>query len=164
MMKGYIRASKGLAVSERTPKQILPAVGHYSRQTFSQERSNPSIYSARYFGHKLHVDQNEKLVQFGVTCDGSWWFFRQNHFRCCQNNLIIYENIKFIELPSQNLGYGTKCESVMAENFISCCMCRKSYIPPEVTLQFPRTFRPLQPVTISLKEFGLNLISAWRIQ
>ena len=24
-------------------------------------------YYARYFGHKLHLDQNEKLVHYGVT-------------------------------------------------------------------------------------------------
>ena len=30
-------------------------------------RLNPIRYSANYFGHKLHIDQNEKLVSFGVT-------------------------------------------------------------------------------------------------
>ena len=28
---------------------------------------NPIPYCADYFGHKLHIDQNEKLVTFGVT-------------------------------------------------------------------------------------------------
>ena len=28
---------------------------------------NPTPYNADYFGHKLHADQNEKLVMFGVT-------------------------------------------------------------------------------------------------
>ena len=28
---------------------------------------NPIPYSADYFGHKVHVDQNEKLVLYGVT-------------------------------------------------------------------------------------------------
>jgi hypothetical protein len=28
---------------------------------------HPSTYFARYFGHKLHYDQNEKLVHCGVT-------------------------------------------------------------------------------------------------
>jgi len=31
-------------------------------------------YYAEYFGHNLHIDQNEKLIRFGVThvaaCDG----------------------------------------------------------------------------------------------
>ena len=28
---------------------------------------NPVPYQARYFGHKLHIDQNEKLGHFGAT-------------------------------------------------------------------------------------------------
>ena len=28
---------------------------------------NPIPYHADYFGHKLHLDQNEKLAMFGVT-------------------------------------------------------------------------------------------------
>ena len=28
---------------------------------------NPVPYHADYFGHKLHIDQNEELVMFGVT-------------------------------------------------------------------------------------------------
>ena len=38
-----------------------------SRQSNSHERRNPAFYSARYFGHKLHMDQNEKLIHYGVT-------------------------------------------------------------------------------------------------
>ena len=52
-MKGYVAATKGIRVSERQLlKQVLPAVapgGHYARQTSSIERSNPAVYSARYF-------------------------------------------------------------------------------------------------------------------
>ena len=29
--------------------------------------TNPVPYYAEYFGHKLHIDQNEKLVMYGVT-------------------------------------------------------------------------------------------------
>ena len=28
---------------------------------------NPIPYRADYFGHKLHIDQNKKLVIYGVT-------------------------------------------------------------------------------------------------
>lgn len=71
-MKGYVEATKGVRVSERRLKQVLPVVapiGHYARQTSSLERSNPAVYSASYFGHKLHLDQNE-VIHFGVTCNG----------------------------------------------------------------------------------------------
>ena len=69
MMKGYL-ASKGVFTSEHQLKTMLPltsTVWHQGRQQNSHERSNPAIYVARYFGHKLHVNQNEKLVHYGVT-------------------------------------------------------------------------------------------------
>ena len=28
---------------------------------------NTKVYKADYFGHKMHVDQTEKLVMYGVT-------------------------------------------------------------------------------------------------
>ena len=28
---------------------------------------NPHLYVANYYGHKVHLDQNEKLSMFGVT-------------------------------------------------------------------------------------------------
>ena len=35
------------------------------RKTYNE--INPVPYYAQYYGHKLHIDQNEKLDQFGVT-------------------------------------------------------------------------------------------------
>lgn len=70
MLKGYVQAEKGIKVSDAKLRRWMPYIsqqGHSSRQTGAQERRNPSIYSARYFGHKLHYDQNEKLVHYGVT-------------------------------------------------------------------------------------------------
>ena len=40
---------------------------HQRRQTQTARQMNPVPYHASYFGQKLHVDQNEKLVMFGVT-------------------------------------------------------------------------------------------------
>ena len=31
------------------------------------ECTNPRVYIARYFGHRLHVDQNEKMAMFGLV-------------------------------------------------------------------------------------------------
>ena len=57
--------------SERKLRIAMPAIaptGHSLRQYSSQERRNPAIYSVRYFGNKIHLDQNKKLVdQLGVT-------------------------------------------------------------------------------------------------
>ena len=33
----------------------------------TMQHLNPVPYHASYFGQKLHIDQNEKLVMFGVT-------------------------------------------------------------------------------------------------
>ena len=40
-------------------------IEHRCRNTYHQ--INPVPYYAQYYGHKLHIDQNEKLIQFGVT-------------------------------------------------------------------------------------------------
>ena len=99
-MKGYVEAAKGVRVSERKLKQVLPAIapfGHFRRQTNSLERSNPAIYSARYFGHKVHLDQNEKLVHFGVTYvmarDGFSGKIVGAVVMPRKNNLIIYDAV-----------------------------------------------------------------------
>ncbi len=70
MMKGYVAASRNISVSERQLRALLPHIspqGHLGRTQASSERTNPTLYNARYFGHKLHVDQNEKLDHYGVT-------------------------------------------------------------------------------------------------
>ena len=40
---------------------------HHARRTSIAQQINPVPYRADYFGHKLHIDQNEKMVMFGVT-------------------------------------------------------------------------------------------------
>ena len=34
-------------------------------------RFNPIPYNAQYFGHKIHIDLNEKLVDFGCVLVGA---------------------------------------------------------------------------------------------
>ena len=63
MMRGYM-SSKGILVSEHRLRTALPSAapgGHSQRQSDGLARANPRLYVACYFGHKLHVDQNEKL-------------------------------------------------------------------------------------------------------
>ena len=40
---------------------------HQRRQTNTARLTNPITYKVDYFGHKLHIDQNEKLVTYGIT-------------------------------------------------------------------------------------------------
>ena len=70
MLKGYLTGVKGVQVSERRLRLLMPAnapQAHHSRQQNSQEQTNPAMYTARYYGHKLHLDQNEKLIHYCVT-------------------------------------------------------------------------------------------------
>lgn len=46
---------------------VTPAYIQQRRQ-HTYHQLNPVPYYAEYFGHKLHIDQNnEKLIHFGVT-------------------------------------------------------------------------------------------------
>ena len=47
-------------------RQMNPNYQH-ARRTATARQMNPLPYRADYFGHKIHIDQNEKLVMFGVT-------------------------------------------------------------------------------------------------
>ena len=69
MTKGYL-LSKGFHVAENRVGDSLK--GSVQRDTKQEEitvdRVNPMRYKATHFGHKLHLDQNEKLNMYGVTC------------------------------------------------------------------------------------------------
>ena len=58
---------------------------------------NPVPYHASYFGQKLHVDQNEKLVMFGVThiCarDGYSGMVVAFASMSVKNNVEIYKHV-----------------------------------------------------------------------
>ena len=63
-------SSEGIHVSEQRVGESLQRANptyNYARRTSTARHVNPIPYRADYFGHKLHVDQNEKLVMFGVT-------------------------------------------------------------------------------------------------
>ena len=69
MMKGYLQ-TKGIKVSESTVAKSLKRVApesYQSRRQNTLDRVNPVQYAVLYFGHKLHIDQNEKLKMYGVT-------------------------------------------------------------------------------------------------
>ena len=63
-------SSYGIRVGERRVGKSLSQVNpnyQHSRRTATARKLNPLPYRAEYFGQKLHMDQNEKLVMFGVT-------------------------------------------------------------------------------------------------
>ena len=69
MMTDLLR-SKGICVSEQNVRQSLKRLDPVSHQISHKTggRSlNPKCYNANYFGHKVHMDQNEKPKMFRVT-------------------------------------------------------------------------------------------------
>ncbi len=68
-MQGLL-ATQGYRVAQSRVGASLFRVNpgsHVKRANLSERQRNPLPYIARYFGEKLHIDQNEKLVMFGVT-------------------------------------------------------------------------------------------------
>ena len=66
----YIRHSIDLRLGAHSVGRALKRVNpkqHRERQTSITLHLNPMLYFAEYFGNKLHLDQNEKLVRYGVT-------------------------------------------------------------------------------------------------
>ena len=105
MMTSRLR-SMGVSIAERKVRNALQKICPSTQaDRFMQAgRSfNPKVYKADYFGHKLHVDQNEKLVMYGVTHvvarDGYSGMITGYTTMAIKNNLTIYEKMfpgKFI--------------------------------------------------------------------
>ena len=61
------------------------------------ERTNPVPYYAPYFGYKYHMDQNEKLIEYGVThvviVDGCSRMVLGIHSMPIKKPILIYDQI-----------------------------------------------------------------------
>lgn len=69
-MKGYLHAKYGLRVGDKRVASSLERVSPLyvaARRSNAAQRANPVPYFAEYSGHRVHFDQNEKLVQYGIT-------------------------------------------------------------------------------------------------
>lgn len=145
-MKGYLRGNKGMNVSERKLKKIMPTLApssHSSRQSSSLERRNPAIYSAHYFGHKIHMDQNEKLVQYGVTYvmarDGYSGKIVGAAMMPQKNNEIIYANVYRAAINEYGLWNQLRVDH--GKEFTSHSMFRKDYVMAVEILSFLLMFK-----------------------
>ena len=101
IMKGYIDSVLGTLVAcetriGRSLSRVAP-VYQQRRKSGTAQLLNPAPYTAAYYGHKLHIDQNKKLAMFGVThvcaIDGCSKYIPSYCTMCVKNNLVIYEKI-----------------------------------------------------------------------
>ena len=63
-------ASQGVKVAENRIEKALQQINpsyQQARRSRANRRFNFILYHASHFGDKLHIDQNEKLVMYGVT-------------------------------------------------------------------------------------------------
>ena len=91
MTRGLL-ASEGVKVSEKKAAKALQVVSpayHQAHMNTTHRSINPVPYSATYFGQKLHIDQNEKLVMFGVT-------------HICAVDGYSGKNLSFVTMPIKN--------------------------------------------------------------
>ena len=111
-MKGYLDSKYGATVaSARRVGQSLARVAptyNYRRQTRTERQTNPYPYVAEYYGHKLHIDQNEKLAMYGVThvccVDGYSRYIPAYAIMPIKNNVTIYEKIfRYLYKTSRHL-------------------------------------------------------------
>ncbi|XP_064383624.1 uncharacterized protein LOC135351363 isoform X2 [Halichondria panicea] len=108
MLKGVLE-SKGIKVSEKRVSESLQRVAplqYDQRRNDTLDRTNPLQYSALHFGHKLHIDQNEKITMFGATHIVARDGYSGKIIAYCtmpvKNNLAIYDSI----LRSSTKTYG----------------------------------------------------------
>lgn len=99
MMTGFL-ASQGFRVAQNRVGLALQRVHPYHqscRRNTVNRQVNPIPYTAAYFGEKLHIDQNEKLIMYGVThvcaIDGFSGKIVGFVSMAVKNNSIIYEKL-----------------------------------------------------------------------
>jgi len=93
-------AADGYKVAEKRVGYSLMKVCpdyHRKRSMCTHVQINPIPYVANYFGEKLHIDQNEKLMMFGVThvcaVDGHSGMVVGFVTMPVKNNVTIYQEL-----------------------------------------------------------------------
>ena len=99
-MTGHVRQKHKINISQRRIGLALSATTpqyHSRRRSDTARLTNPIPYRADYFGHKMHIDQNEKLVMYGVThvvaIDGHSRFILAGSTMPLKNNGKIYSEV-----------------------------------------------------------------------
>ena len=98
-MPGSLR-SMGVSIWERKVRDALKKICPSTQAERCMQTGrlfNPKVYKADYFGHKLHVDHNEKLVMYDVTHvvarDGYSGMITGYTTMAIKSNLTIHEKM-----------------------------------------------------------------------
>ena len=98
-LKAYLKSTGVVISSKRLSglQKLVSPLDAEGRRRRAKASFNPERYFVRSFGHKLHVDQNEKLVDFGVVhvagIDGYSRYIVAACTMPVKNNLTIYSHI-----------------------------------------------------------------------
>lgn len=99
MMSGLL-SSQGVRCADKRIAASLQRIdpgSHRQRQAGTERMINPLPYRADYFGEKIHIDQNEKLVMYGLThvcaIDGFSGKIIGFAIMPRKNNITIYEHL-----------------------------------------------------------------------
>ena len=88
----------GMGICQNKIGKALATVApnyHQRGRTTTARLINPITYRAYYFGHKLHIDQTEELMMYGVVhvvaIDGHNRFIVAGTTMPAKNNVKIYK-------------------------------------------------------------------------
>ena len=97
MMHGVMK-DKGINIGEtKTGKTLCEINPEARRSNVGGSSLNVKVYNAKYFGHKIHYDQNKKSGMFGVAhvcaLDGFSGKIVGHATTARKNKLLIYEEV-----------------------------------------------------------------------
>ena len=99
-MTGYLRQKHNIKVGETKVGKALKAatpINNQNRHSRTSLAVNPIPYRVDYFGDKIHFDQNEKLIAYGVTHVAAIDVHSRYIVGTCtmpiKNNIVIYEKL-----------------------------------------------------------------------
>ena len=99
-MTGFIKDKYSVSIGQNRIGKALSRVAphyHQKRKSNTVRMTNPIPYRANYFGHKPHLDQNEKLEMYGVThiaaSEGHSRFVVAGAKMSRKNNIKIYQDV-----------------------------------------------------------------------
>uniref|UniRef100_A0A914WD87 Integrase catalytic domain-containing protein n=1 Tax=Plectus sambesii TaxID=2011161 RepID=A0A914WD87_9BILA len=98
-MQGYLR-SKGVQAKQSrisAAQAVVSPPYMENRRRDTQNQLNPQPYRALHFGYNLHMDQNEKCVEYGIVfviaVDGKSSLIVRGSVMPRKNNITIYKHV-----------------------------------------------------------------------